>query len=166
MIKKSKHYLLIIENFPQGTLILGGTLIWYTRVKRLQLPSLEYRCFRGDLIQTYKIAHNIYDKDSVSSLFHFNSSSRLRGHNLKINKVSTNKRLFQHFFTNRIVNEWNKLHEDIVNSSTVDTFKNNIDKNYQDIMYNLLLKMMRPHLKVFAMIFFMENAQMVYVKIN
>ena len=105
------------------------------RLKRLQLPSLEYRCFRGDLIQTYKIAHNIYDKDSVSSLFHFNSSSRLRGHNLKINKVSTNKRLFQHFFTNRIVNEWNKLHEDIVNSSTVDTFKNNIDKYYQDIMY-------------------------------
>ena len=38
--------------------------------------------------------------------------------------------------------------------------------SYQDIMYNLLLKMMRPHPKVFAMIFFMENAQMVYVKIN
>ena len=105
------------------------------RLKRLQLPSLEYRCFRGDLIQTYKIAHNIYDKVSVSSLFKFNSSSRLRGHNFKITKISTNKRLFQHFFTNRVVNEWNKLHEDIVNSNTVDIFKNKIDKNYQDIMY-------------------------------
>ena len=105
------------------------------RLERLKLPSLEYRCFRGDLIQTYKIAHCIYDKASVSSLFQFNASSRLRGHNFKINKISINKRLFQHFFTNRIVNEWNKLHEDIVNSSTIDSFKNRIDKNYEDIMY-------------------------------
>ena len=50
------------------------------RLRCLKLPSLEYRRFRGDLIQAYKIAHKHYDRASVSNLFKFNQNSRLRGH--------------------------------------------------------------------------------------
>ena len=48
------------------------------RLKKLELPSLEFRRFRGDLIQVYKVAHGLYDRPSVESLFQFNQSTRLR----------------------------------------------------------------------------------------
>lgn len=105
------------------------------RLKKLGLPSLEYRRFRGDLIELYKIAQQKYDRTSVNSLFQFNQSSRLRGHNFKVIKVSCKKRQFQHFFTNRAVNHWNKLSKQTVNSTSIDVFKNNIDRAFKDMMH-------------------------------
>ena len=32
------------------------------RLKALKLPTLIYRRFRGDMLENYKILHNIYDK--------------------------------------------------------------------------------------------------------
>ena len=68
-------------------------------------------------------------------MFNFNADSRLRGHKYKIVKNATNKKLYQHFFTNRIVNEWNKLPEDIADAKTLNEFKNKIDEKFKDIMY-------------------------------
>ena len=110
-------------------------LSYEQRLEKLGLPSLEYRRFRGDLIQTYKIAHKLYDRPSVNSLFVFSDSSRLRGHRFKVVKFRTNQRQYQHFYSNRIVNEWNKLSDDTVNAKTLNEFKNKIDKRYQDKMY-------------------------------
>ena len=61
-------------------------LTYEERLSRLKRPSLEYRRFRGDLIETYKIAHNLYDKDSVNTLLKFRTNSRLRGHSFTIIK--------------------------------------------------------------------------------
>ena len=62
------------------------------RLKYLNLPSLEYRKFRGDLIETFKITHGIYDKTSTKSLFTFsNTENNLRGHNYKLKKIRTKK---------------------------------------------------------------------------
>ena len=106
------------------------------RLKKLELPSLEFRRFRGDLIQVYKVAHGLYDRPSVESLFQFNQSTRLRGHQFKITKQSTSKNQYQHFFTNRIVNHWNSLAEEIVNSENTNSFKNCIDKKFEHLMYS------------------------------
>ena len=111
-------------------------LSYQERLRKLELPSLEYRRFRGDLIQAYKIAHEKYDRESTSSLLQFNPSPRLRGHCFKISKCYTNKKQYKHFFSNRIVNQWNSLPDDVVNSKTIDDFKNNIDKKYRDLMYS------------------------------
>ena len=105
------------------------------RLKKLELPSLEYRRFRGDLIQVYKIAQEKYDRISTNTLIQFNPNPRLRGHQFKITKSYTNKKQYQHFFSNRIVNQWNSLPADIVNSESIDAFKNSIDKKYKDLMY-------------------------------
>ena len=105
------------------------------RLKKLELPSLEYRRFRGDLIQVFKIAQEKYDRNSTNTLLQFNPNPRLRGHQFKITKSYTNKKQYQHFFSNRIVNQWNSLPEDIVNSESIDAFKNSIDKKYKDLMY-------------------------------
>ena len=106
------------------------------RLKKLELPSLEYRRFRGDLIQVYKLAHELYDRESTRSLLKFEPNPRLRGHRFKISKCYTNKRQFQHFFSNRIINHWNNLSEEIVESKNIDIFKNNIDKKFNDLMYS------------------------------
>ena len=45
------------------------------RLRILNLPSLKYRCVRGDLIYTYKLVHNLLD--DPASLFTFRSSSSI-----------------------------------------------------------------------------------------
>ena len=84
-------------------------LSYEERLKKIHLPSLQYRRFRGDLIETYKIAHCHYDKASVNSLLRFRSNSRLRGHEFTIIKNTTIKNSYQHFFSNRVCNTWNNL---------------------------------------------------------
>ena len=42
---------------------------------------------------------------------------------------------YKNFFTNRVINHWNKLPHDIVNADTINTFKNKIDKLHADIMF-------------------------------
>ena len=66
-------------------------LSYKERLKRTKLPSLEYRQMRGDLIQVYKIANDIYDPVSTNSIFEFTNNERLRGHKFKINKQQVNK---------------------------------------------------------------------------
>ena len=69
------------------------------RLKKLDLPSLEYRRIRGDLIEVYKICHNHYDPLITSSLSNFvKNDNRTRGHNLKIFKDHVKSKQFQMFF--------------------------------------------------------------------
>ena len=106
------------------------------RLTALKLPSLEYRRLRGDLIEMYKITHNIYDPKTTNLLFTYsNNQQGLRQHIYKVNKIHTNKKQYQSFFTNRIVNCWNTLPEKVVYSSSVNIFKNEIDIHFQSYMY-------------------------------
>ena len=50
-------------------------LNYHQRLEKLNLPSLEYRRVRGDLIEVYKITHNIYDPISTNVLFNMASSN-------------------------------------------------------------------------------------------
>ena len=59
-----------------------------SRLRILRLPSLEYRRARGDMIETFKILHKLYDPNTTSSLFTLNDSSCTRGHPLKLTKNS------------------------------------------------------------------------------
>ena len=85
----------------------------------------------------YKIAHNYYDKASVESLFDFSTNKRLRGHDFKIVKKFANKSKYHKFFTNRVVNKWNELPTHIVNSKTINDFKNSFDKYNKDINFKI-----------------------------
>ena len=105
------------------------------RLYFLNLHSLEYRRLRGDMIQVYKIAHNYYDKVSVNDLIVFKNDCRLRGHNFTIIKKTTNKQMFTNYFSNRVVNNWNKLPAEIVNADSINSFKNLFDKYNKDIKY-------------------------------
>ena len=89
------------------------------------------------MIQVYKIAHNYYDEISVKNLLIFKNDSRLRGHNLTIVKKVTNKQMYTNYFSNRVVNYWNKLPANIVNAESINDFKNLLDKHFKDIMYKI-----------------------------
>jgi len=61
------------------------------------------------------------------SFFEFDSYSRTRGHSYKLKKNRFNRELRQHFFTERIVNTWNKLYEQTITTS-LNCFKRNLDR--------------------------------------
>jgi len=55
------------------------------RLKETGLYSLERRCFRGDMIEMFKIMKGI-DKISADELFSREDSDRTRGHRLRVKK--------------------------------------------------------------------------------
>ena len=98
-----------------------------TRLRILKLPSLEFRRVRGDLIEVFKITHNIYDPLTTHSLLQLSTNNKTKGHSYKLHKKRFNTKKYQHFFTNRVTNLWNKLPEDTVSADNINTFKNRVD---------------------------------------
>src|SRR6266536_4378599 len=97
------------------------------RLSRLKLTTLETRRLRGDLIEVFKIMHNLYDVNYRN--FFTLANNNMRGHRLKLSKQSFKLDCGKYFFTNRIIDEWNLLTEDIVSCNTVNSFKNKIDRH-------------------------------------
>ena len=97
------------------------------RLNYLRLTTLETRRTRGDLIQVFKILKGFVDVD-CTNLFTL-SNTNLRGHSLKLYKPSVRLDCRKYFFTNRVVDEWNKLTEDIVSCNSVNSFKNKLDQH-------------------------------------
>jgi hypothetical protein len=123
----------------RATKILPGlrNLPYTMRLKRLKLPTLAYRRVRGDMIETYKIIHGLYDVEACPQLS-LSHNITTRGHNFKLVKKHARLDVRQHFFTFRIVNVWNSLPFDVVNAGTLNTFKNCLDRYWksQDLLYN------------------------------
>ena len=111
------------------------------RLKTLKLPSLEYRRVRGDMIEVYKILTNHYDPLTTHTLLTLDNSSNTRGHAFKLKKSSFNSTKFKYFFTNRVVNLWNKLPEQIVHAPSLNVFKNKFDSFMKDYLYSTNLDM-------------------------
>ena len=94
------------------------------RLAKLKLPSLQYRRLRGDLIEVYKIIHEIYDPVTTKSLFTKVSSNSVtrKANSLNLTKKRTNKNAYKYFFTNHINNVWNSLPNDIVNTKSLNIY--------------------------------------------
>ena len=134
-----REYIDLIENIQHyyTKRIIGmQDLDYEARLKCLRLPSLEYRRVRGDLIEVYKICQGIYDPLTTNSLLTFaHPQSRTRAHKYKLEKSHFNKRQYQYFFTNRVVNLWNNLPEDVVCADNLNLFKNKVDNFLKEYMY-------------------------------
>ena len=100
------------------------------RLQKLKLPSLVYRRRRGDMIQTYKFVHNIWNIDD--DLFTLSADTGTRGHQYKLFKERFETNVRGHFFTNRITDLWNNLPQDVVNASSVNQFKNKLDNYWEN----------------------------------
>ena len=75
--------------------------------------------------ETYKLIHKNYkiDPDIFFKLKHDN----LRGHSKKIHKQRSRTEVRRQFFSNRVVDAWNELDENIVSAKKVASFKTRLE---------------------------------------
>lgn len=100
------------------------------RLFYLQLPTLRYRRLRGDMIEVFKILSGMYDAQVVP-IIERNLDTRNRGNSLKLRVERCNYDVRKYSFCNRIVNVWNSLPDNVVKSSSLNVFKNNLDKHWK-----------------------------------
>ena len=106
------------------------------RLKEVKMSSLAERRERGDLIQTWKIL-NKYDRVEENRWFERVNTerevtTRLTSckQNLKLN--SCNLDIRKYFFSQRVINMWNSLPDDVKESTTLNMFKNKLDDFLSD----------------------------------
>lgn len=102
-------------------------LTYEERLLSLKLQSLEQRRKRGDLIETYKIIHGLYNI-KAQDFFTF-STTTTRGHSKKLMKPRANTNLRLHNFSYRTIQKWNELPESIITAPTLNSFKTRLDKH-------------------------------------
>ena len=102
-------------------------LDYEARLESLNLFSLQSRRERGDMILLYKL-FNGHTNASCNDLFTMASNSITRGHKYKITKQRSLSDNRSNYFTNRVVDPWNKLPDFVINSDNTTQFKWNYDK--------------------------------------
>ena len=112
-------------------------LSYEIRLKKLDLTSLERRRTIGDLFETFKILKGMENIDKEQFFEISDTGHNLRGHNmtLAVNRSRLDTRKF--FFNNRVVCHWNDLTQEIVDATSVNSFKNRLDKHWSRDMGTL-----------------------------
>jgi len=106
------------------------------RLNYLGLMRLERRRVRSDLIETFKIMKGMYDVNK-EIYFELDDSGR-RGHDQKLSKKRIGLDVRKFIFSNTVVNGWNSLSSQCVNSGTVNTFKNIFQLNWNRKLLNYI----------------------------
>ena len=109
-------------------------LSYVERLKKLKLPCLKYRRIRGDLIEVYKIITGSYDEHILKNILKTKEDSGVRhsrrGHNFMLRTQTYKTKYRKNFFSLRITNIWNKLPHHVVNASSLNSFKNSVDRYF------------------------------------
>jgi hypothetical protein len=109
-------------------------LTYEERLRRMDLPSLDYRRRRGDMIEVYKYLHDIYQiPEDLLPLER--SGVNTRGHSLKLAKRNCRLDLRKNFFSYRVVAPWNALPEETVTAPSLNAFKARLDKLWINSKY-------------------------------
>ena len=96
------------------------------RLSHLGLWTLEERRNRADLIEVFKIVKGL-SSTPWSRFFHKAEGTVTRGHSWKLAKRKCcDTRLY--FFSQRVINRWNSLSQEDVDASSINCFKNRLEK--------------------------------------
>ena len=114
-----------------------ANLPYSDRLRILELPTLEYRRSRQDLILIYNYIHqnilldpNTYCKicrNSHNMLTPITSGTRGHPYRFAIQRHHTNRK---RFITTRVIPLWNRLHPDTVTAPTLNSFKSKLRKDH------------------------------------
>ena len=120
-------------------------LSYNDRLRALKLPTLKFRRERADIIETYNILteKHIVNTDCRCSLcpgkkmFMKSLAANTRGHSMKLQAQKVYG-IRYHFLADRVVNKWNSLSESTVTQPTLQKFKTELHKQWDndtDIYY-------------------------------
>jgi hypothetical protein len=94
------------------------------RCKELGIETLEARRKVQDMAQTYKLIHGIDNVKRVELFNHVQEGrTRLAADPLNLRSELARTDIRKNFFTQRIVNDWNKIEAGVKNSKNVHLFK-------------------------------------------
>ena len=130
---KKKHINKIERIQRAATKLVPGLrdLSYQERLQRLNLPTLEDRRERGDLITVYKALKGMGKVDR-EDLFIWDTRET-RGHGGKLKKMNCRRDVKNYSFPHRTVNAWNSLDKDNVLAKAIHDFKYQLDcKRYGD----------------------------------
>ena len=97
-------------------------------LKYLKLPTLVYQCLCSDMILAYKLQN---EKSAIFGSNLSTSQHNTRGHSKKLPKSSSQSKTRQTFFSRRVINHWNKLKDSTVSAPSIQSFKNQLDKEWE-----------------------------------
>ena len=109
-----------------------GDLNYKDRLSLLELPSLEERRVREDLIEAFKLLKGIANLD-YSLFFKLSGDSKVTGHTYKIVKNSFAWMLENISLVIEWWDAWNELPQYVVDEEILASFKARLDKFYHKI---------------------------------
>ena len=101
------------------------------RLTFLGLPALEYRRERADMVQMFKIMHDV-DKVDKGKPFQMSECNTTRGHSLKLFKKRSHLNVGANYFFQRVVDQWNSLPEFVVTAPSPNAFTSRLNKLWKD----------------------------------
>ena len=101
-------------------------LTYRERLKKINLPTLEERRERGDMITLHKCVNGLefIDRDN----FITPAVGRTRGHSKKLARRRSKKDIRKFSFPTRSIEKWNALPEEVVCAKTIHSFKEKYDQ--------------------------------------
>ena len=103
-------------------------LEYVERLKSLDLYSIRGRLLRSDLIKVWKV-FNPQTEVGLDSLFEREFHLATRGHRYKLSTPRCRTEILRRFLSVRVVGVWNDLPPQVVEASTVNSFKARLDKH-------------------------------------
>ena len=78
----------------------------------------------------------------IGMFFTLKKGRRNRGHKAALVKEQCRLDMRKYYFSQRVINEWNKLPNDCVNASSVNMFKNTIHRYMIRAGYTYMIKLL------------------------
>ena len=88
------------------------------------------------MIAVYQVLHGGLDLDPLS-FFDCTPARDTRGHPWRLTKPRAETRVRRNAFAVRVINDWNSLPAAVVNSETVNRFKNRLDAHWAHLIHTI-----------------------------
>lgn len=114
-----------------------STLTYQERLKRIGIPTLMYRRYRGDMIEIYKLIKPIYDEEVAQGFLNCRNAEdeqydfRSHNHVILIGERFS-KDVKKYSFRCRTVGQWNYLPKEVAEAPSLNAFKQRLDKLWKD----------------------------------